>query len=145
MEALNMENPMPLLEFGPPFPVHPLHSQNFLKNVHFFVLTTLREMEHTYSACYFKTQTSVAKNKTVAHTNVSFSDVLRISLMKQLCRHMCWEKLFTWEKCFTQCKSALQSNPVITTVVYVMPHLQYKVFCGTNSFLTVKHDIILLG
>jgi hypothetical protein len=140
MDTLNKENPMPLLEFGPPFPVLPLHTQDFLKNVHFFVLTTLREMEHTYSTCCFKTQTCVAKNKTGGTYKCFFFRCSQNqSLMKQFCRPMCWEKQFN------QCKSALQSNPVITTLVYVTPHLQHKAFCGTNSFLAVKHDIILLG
>jgi len=64
MDALNKENLMPLLGFGPPFPVHPLHSQDFLKNIHFFVLTTLQEIKHTYSTYCIRTRTCVARNKT---------------------------------------------------------------------------------
>jgi hypothetical protein len=39
----------------------------------------------------------------------------------------------------------IQSNPVITTSVYATPLLKRQIFCGTNKFLTVNHDIILLG
>jgi hypothetical protein len=38
----------------------------------------------------------------------------------------------------------IQLNPVITTSVYVTPCLQRRMFCGTNLFLTVKHNIIRL-
>lgn len=131
---------MPLLGFGSPFPVHPLHSQDFLKNTYFFVLTTLQEMKHTYSACCNKMQMCVARNRTSGtYKYIFFRGSQNQSLMKQFCRPMCWEK------CFTQCKSALQSNPVITTLVYVTPHLQHRVFCDTNSFLTVNHDTVLVG
>ena len=64
MDALYKENLMLLLGFGPPFPVHPQNSQDFLKNIHLSVLTTLQEMKHTYSACCIKMQMCVARNKT---------------------------------------------------------------------------------
>lgn len=63
LAALEKENIMPLLGFGSPAPVHPLHKPHFLKNIHPFVLTTLQQTEHTYSACCIKTQTCAARNE----------------------------------------------------------------------------------
>ena len=39
----------------------------------------------------------------------------------------------------------LQSNPVITTLVYMTPRLYSEMFCGTNYFITVNHNILLLS
>jgi hypothetical protein len=38
----------------------------------------------------------------------------------------------------------IQLNLVITSV-YMIHHLQSHIFCGSNSFVTVNHNIILLG
>ena len=61
IHASNKENLMPLLGFEPPFPVHPLHSPNFLKNIHLFVLPTLQEMEHTFHLLHQNTNVCYTK------------------------------------------------------------------------------------
>ena len=38
----------------------------------------------------------------------------------------------------------VQRSPVITTSVYTVPRLQRQIFCGSNYFLTVNHNITLL-
>jgi hypothetical protein len=41
-------------------------------------------------------------------------------------------------------KGTMQSNPVITTSVYATPCPYRQIFCGTNWFLAVNHNIMLL-
>jgi hypothetical protein len=47
---------------------------------------------------------------------------------------------------YSNCRNThVESNPVITTSVCATPRLYRQMFCGTNKFLTVNYNIILLG
>jgi hypothetical protein len=47
---------------------------------------------------------------------------------------------------FTICTAhQIQVNPVITTSVYATPRLYRQIFCGTNKFRTVNHNITQLS
>jgi hypothetical protein len=47
---------------------------------------------------------------------------------------------------YTHIHTDTQPNPVITTSVNTTPRLYSQIYCGTNSFVTVNHNnIILLG
>jgi hypothetical protein len=78
MDALNKENLMPLLGFGPQFPVHPLYSPDFSK-IFISLFSQLYKGWNTQNLPdASKHKCVLQETELVAHTHVPFLDVLRI-------------------------------------------------------------------
>lgn len=78
MNTLNKENLIPLLGFGPPFPVHPTAQSRFSQKYKFLCPHNFKRDETHILPTASKRKCVLQEIKLVAHTNTSFLDALRI-------------------------------------------------------------------